>query len=625
MEERYEIRGKIGEGGLGAVYRGFDTRMNREVAIKRISTGPGDTETRAESTRQLAKEAGALASLQHPNIVTVYDVGGDEDGPYVVMELISGKTLDELIERAPLTWPDFRELALQTQEALIAAHELNLIHSDLKPSNLMLTWLPSGKFQIKIVDFGLATLAHTQSREDLESIEAVFGSIFFMPPEQFERSPLDTRSDLYSMGCVYYQALTGCYPFDGASGNEVMEAHLRHAVRPIQEVRAGIPLWACDWIMWLLNRYPQDRPESARDALSIFLKNDRIPNPPLSTGQPRKAAGPPKPRLAGQRPGSPEAAPSPTGRMESPEKAKLAHTSSVATLAADAGVGTQTAPQPLAPPEGFKPSVHTSLQDLPQITETQTLHTPTQRQVKLPPAPVKKPFKPGKGAKIGIAVAATLVILALGGWFLKTSRAKKAEQAVSELITLASKPGATEVPVNAILLRTALESLATTDSTARIQEIGRALSLAKATDGTDVDERIALFATKGPAMTDAARETLIATVLRARANPAILPAMQDFAASSENPTLVVAALQSIRGASGDTQADFLIKIIETTRDNRVRDAAEGNLFEILRKSKELPALVDKLKSSKESNVKPEIQGALQRLLDFAKSVPPAGR
>ena len=101
MEDRYEIRGKIGQGGLGAVYRGYDTRMSREVAIKRISVSAGDPELLEESTRQLIKEAGALASLQHPNIVTVYDVGADEDGPYVVMELITGKTLDELIELHP--------------------------------------------------------------------------------------------------------------------------------------------------------------------------------------------------------------------------------------------------------------------------------------------------------------------------------------------------------------------------------------------------------------------------------------------------------------------------------------------------------------------------------------------
>src|SRR6478609_7784914 len=175
MEDRYEIRGKIGQGGLGAVYRGYDMRMNREVAIKRISV-QDDPNHQEESTRQLLKEAGALASLQHPHIVTIYDVGVDVDGPYVVMELISGKTLDELIERAPLTWNDFRELALQTQEALIAAQELELIHGDIKPQNLMLTWLPSGRFQMKIVDFGLATLAQSQSPEELQAMDTVFGS-----------------------------------------------------------------------------------------------------------------------------------------------------------------------------------------------------------------------------------------------------------------------------------------------------------------------------------------------------------------------------------------------------------------------------------------------------------------
>lgn len=284
MEERYEIRGKIGQGGIGSVFRGYDLRMNREVAIKRIAKFASDSAMQEESTRQLIKEAGALASLQHPHIVTIYDVGSDEDGPYVVMELISGKTLDELIEVSPFTWPDFRELALQTQEALIAAHELDMIHSDLKPSNLMLTWLPSGKFQLKIVDFGLATLSQSQSKEEIESLDAVFGSIYFMAPEQFERVPLDARSDLYSMGCVYYQALTGIYPFDGETGNDVMVSHLHHSVTPVQDLRSDIPLWACDWIMWQINRLPRDRPESARDALSVFLQNDKIPNPIMSRG-----------------------------------------------------------------------------------------------------------------------------------------------------------------------------------------------------------------------------------------------------------------------------------------------------------------------------------------------------
>lgn len=297
MEARYEIRDQIGKGGLGTVFRGYDTRMNREVAIKRIPLHSSDPTLQEEATRQLIKEAGALASLQHPHIVTIYDVGADEDGPYVVMELLTGRSLDELIDTAPLTWPDFRELVLQTQEALIGAHELDLIHSDIKPANLMLSWLPSGKFQVKIVDFGLATLTQSQSQEELKEMESVFGSIFFMPPEQFERKLLDARSDIYSMGCVYYQALAGIYPYDGKSVDEVMQAHLSHQVKPLQDVRADIPLWACDWVMWQINRLPEDRPESVRESLGVFFQNDMLSNPALSHGESNSGGGQRRPRL----------------------------------------------------------------------------------------------------------------------------------------------------------------------------------------------------------------------------------------------------------------------------------------------------------------------------------------
>lgn len=107
MEERYEIRGKLGQGGLGAVYRAWDRALKREVAIKRIVSGDEGSQ-QEEATRQLEKETGALAALQHPHIVTIFDVGSDEDGPFVVMELITGQTLEDAAARAPLTWTDFR-------------------------------------------------------------------------------------------------------------------------------------------------------------------------------------------------------------------------------------------------------------------------------------------------------------------------------------------------------------------------------------------------------------------------------------------------------------------------------------------------------------------------------------
>ncbi len=278
MEERYEIRGKIGQGAMSVLYQGYDLRMNRDVAIKRIIKTGANQEIEDESIRRLLKESGTLTSVKHPNIVTIYDVGSDEDGPYLVMEFVNGKTLEELIEKSPLTWSDFIEVVLQTQEGLIAAHERNLIHNDIKPSNFMFTWLPSGKFQVKIMNLCLTTLVRTQSKEKLETLEAVFGSLYFMAPEQFERLPLDCRSDIYSMGCVYYYALTGIYPFDGETGDGIMNSHLDHVVKPLQELRSDIPRWVCDWVMWMINRYPHDRPVSARQALSLFMLNHKNPS-----------------------------------------------------------------------------------------------------------------------------------------------------------------------------------------------------------------------------------------------------------------------------------------------------------------------------------------------------------
>jgi len=342
MEDRYEIRSRIGQGGFGSVYRAFDKRMNREVAIKRINASNEDGMLE-EAARQLSKEAGALASMQHPNIITVYDVGNDEDGPYVVMELLSGHALDELVEKAPLTWDDFRELAMQTQEALIGAQELDLVHRDIKPANVMLAWLPSGKFQVKLLDFGLAKLTQRPSLQTLNQADSIFGSIFFMSPEQFERSPIDRRTDMYAMGCVYYYALTGAHPFDGATAVQVMSAHLHHDFVPLDEVRPDLPKWACDWVMWHMNRYPDDRPDSAREALQVFVHNDKHPPveaPPASPETQKR----PKLLIPGAEPLTPDDVP-----QRQPQ------------ATGQVGVITKTAPQPLVPPSG-KPSVHSSRQ-----------------------------------------------------------------------------------------------------------------------------------------------------------------------------------------------------------------------------------------------------------------------
>jgi len=280
--DRYEIKETIGKGGAGIVYRAIDTKLNREVALKRVLPDGSEEETK-DAIESLQKEAGALSALQHPNIVTILDTGIDDEGPFVVMQYIKGHSIDEMIEEGTLTWLDFQEIVFQTQEALIAAQELDLVHRDIKPSNIMVKWLPSDKFQIILLDFGLAKFSHTPSPQTINQADAVLGSIHFMAPEQFERVSLDCRTDMYQLGCLYYYALTGLYPFDGDTAPQVMAAHLNHSVTDLKTLRPDVPEWACDWVMWHINRNSSDRPASANEALEIFVKNEQNPPAPSTT------------------------------------------------------------------------------------------------------------------------------------------------------------------------------------------------------------------------------------------------------------------------------------------------------------------------------------------------------
>jgi len=598
MEDRYEIRGKIGQGGLGAVYRGYDLKMKREVAIKRILTSSEDPTIQEEATKQLAAEAGALASLQHPHIVTVYDVGQDEDGPYVVMELISGKTLDEIIESAPLTWPDFRELALQSQEALIAAQELNMIHSDLKPPNIMLTWLPSGKFQVKIVDFGLAMLAQNQNKDEIEELETVFGSIFFMPPEQFEREVLDVRSDLYSMGCVYYQCLTGKYPFTGQTGNEVMDAHLEHVVTPLQDVRAEIPEWVCDWVMWHINRDREDRPQTAREALAVFLQNDRIPNPKMSRG----SAKGPKLLIPG--------AAAPTGDTSVITGVPLrppGNTTSVQVMAAghEEPEKTKSAPQPLAPPEGFKPSVHTSSMGTAAAAPTKPLTTPigtgaltgplatgplTQPGTK--PAieaaegvyisPVMQEQKTGMSSalKVMLAVVLSILVIIAGMMLINRSKQNQINERISALMAEASKEGVSHVPVSRSDLELLLKEASFTGVSEERDAIYSTLVKAATKDGTDIDGYIVNYVSEKQLLAEV-RNTLIGEVLRDRADPKVVPMLMRYADSTPDLDSAVAAYRAIYNLVQDSDASQFLDIIISSKHPALKREAETNLGAII--------------------------------------------
>jgi serine/threonine protein kinase/HEAT repeat protein len=267
-QNRYEVLGKIADGGLGSVFKAYDRNLRREVALKRVrADSPEEAERQAE---QLFEEARTISTLQHPHIVTVFDVGKDEEGAFIVMELLKGETLEDIIQRGALNEGDFRELVTQSLEGMMAAHATGLIHLDIKPQNFMVIWLPSGKFQIKILDFGLAKLSSHPQVQDVDDDGAVMGSIYFMAPEQFERSPVDARTDLYSLGCVFYFALTQHYPFQGETGPEVMASHMYHSFIPLAQMRPDLPAQTCAWVEWLMNRDPNLRPEAVSQAHEWF-------------------------------------------------------------------------------------------------------------------------------------------------------------------------------------------------------------------------------------------------------------------------------------------------------------------------------------------------------------------
>ena len=228
---RYEVRQVLGQGGMGLVYRAYDTVVRREVAVKTILDIPDPA-----SLQLFYKECDVLAGMSHPNIVEIFDIGEfEEDGkkkPYFVMPLLPGTTLDHFVRKAShrLTVERTVEIISQTCRGLQAAHERGLVHRDLKPSNIFVMEDDS----VKIIDFGVAHMA------DTNTTRAQKGTLLYMSPEQIQLKPLTPASDIFSLSVVCYEALTGRHPFHRARADEVVEAILNQTPPPASEVNSAV-------------------------------------------------------------------------------------------------------------------------------------------------------------------------------------------------------------------------------------------------------------------------------------------------------------------------------------------------------------------------------------------------
>lgn len=269
MAERYEIIKKIAQGGFGSVYAAKDCMLGRNVAIKRLLP-PEQSASSDIASATFGREATTLASLQHPNIVQIYDYDMDDEGSFVVMELLEGETLGEMLHRGPMSMEDFLQLARQVLEAIGAAHEKGIVHRDLKSDNIFLHRPPTGGWVAKVLDFGLAKFSQQPSKQTIDQKGNIMGSIYFLAPEQFRREALDHRADIYSLGCVFYRTLAGEYPFQGDTVFATMDAHIQHRVLPLKDYRPDVPEKLEAFVMRLISRDPGDRPSDAHEALEEF-------------------------------------------------------------------------------------------------------------------------------------------------------------------------------------------------------------------------------------------------------------------------------------------------------------------------------------------------------------------
>ena len=233
LDERYEIQSVIGEGGMAVVYRALDQRLNRFVAVKIMREEMAADE---EFRRRFCAESQAVAMLSNPNIVAVYDVSHSDDLEYIVMELVDGITLKQYMERkGAMAWREALHFSRQILKALAHAHERGIIHRDIKPQNIML--LRDGT--IKVADFGIAALENEAS--EAASDGQTIGSIHYMAPEQVRGEFSDARGDLYSLGIVLYEMLTGQQPYTGDSLGEIAVKHMNAEPSPISERAEDVP------------------------------------------------------------------------------------------------------------------------------------------------------------------------------------------------------------------------------------------------------------------------------------------------------------------------------------------------------------------------------------------------
>lgn len=275
ISDRYQIIKAIGEGGMANVYLAYDTILDRNVAVKVLR---GDLAGDEKFVRRFQREALSASSLTHPNIVEVYDVGEDNGQFYIVMEYVEGRQLKNLIKkRGKLTLSEVVDIMLQITDGMSVAHDSYIIHRDIKPQNIMI--LENGL--VKIMDFGIAM---AMNATQLTQTNSVMGSVHYLPPEQANGKGATLQSDIYSMGIVMYELLTGSLPYRGDNAVEIALKHLKESIPSIREKLPNVPQSIENIIIKATAKNPKNRYTDAREMhndLLTCLDEERENEPPI--------------------------------------------------------------------------------------------------------------------------------------------------------------------------------------------------------------------------------------------------------------------------------------------------------------------------------------------------------
>ena len=278
----YRIEKSVGRGGMGDVYLATDTRLDRLVAVKKL---PERLAADPLFVRRFRTEAKAAATIHHANVATLFSIEEFDERPWITMEYVEGKTLDAVTPPDGMELSRFLDIFTQVAEALRHAHERGVVHRDVKPGNIMIT--PDGT--VKMLDFGLAQISDDSQVTETVSTTLtqkgqILGTPSYMSPEQAQADKIDSRTDIFSLGVVMYEALSGARPFQGDSNAEVISNIIKTEPLPIEEIRPDLPTLISRLVTRCLQKRPSDRPQSMQEVRTILGEARRLARAGVSTG-----------------------------------------------------------------------------------------------------------------------------------------------------------------------------------------------------------------------------------------------------------------------------------------------------------------------------------------------------